>query len=119
MYLRYNSAYSLRSADRGEEGNVTDGLARYRVDVVATTVSDVVRVAGVWIFDRVMQGWAVNVLITQPCYTRALAIVGATVNVPPAPYPDFFAPKVVSVRDNKPSAGHLVEHRLSAAACCF
>jgi hypothetical protein len=57
MYLRYNCEYLLRSVDRGEEKNVTDGRARYRVDVVATTVSDVVRRAGGWIFDRVMQGW--------------------------------------------------------------
>src|SRR5262245_1855902 len=104
---------------RGEERNVTDGLARYRVDVVATTVSDVVRCAGGWIFDRVMQGWAVNVLITQPCDTRALAILGATVNGPPVGCSDFLVPQVVSVTDNNPSDGDLVEHRLSAAARCF
>ena len=87
---------------------MTYGLARHRVDVVATTVSDVVRCAGGWIFDRAMQGWAVNVLITHPCDTRALAILGATVNSPLAVRPDFLVPQVVSVADNKPSDGGLI-----------
>jgi hypothetical protein len=72
---------------------VTDGLARYRVDVVATAVGDVVGCAGGWI--------------------------GATVNGPHVTRPDFPAPQVVSVTDDKPSDGGLVEHRLSAAARRF
>jgi len=30
---------------------------RYRLDVVAADVADVVRFAGGWLFDRAMAGW--------------------------------------------------------------
>jgi hypothetical protein len=36
---------------------------RYRLDVVATSVVDVVRFAGGWLFDRAMAGWDVTVLL--------------------------------------------------------
>ena len=38
---------------------------RYRLDVVAADVVDVVRFAGGWLFDRVMAGWDVTVLLTD------------------------------------------------------
>ncbi len=116
MYLRYNYEYFLWPLGRGEENKVTDGLARYRVDVVATTVADVVRCAGGWIFDSVMQGWAVNVLVTQPGDARALAILGATVNESHADCP---APQVTLAEDDTLSDSDVVEHRLSAAARRF
>lgn len=37
---------------------------RYRLDVVAPSVSDVVTSAGGWLVDRVMAGWDVTVLIS-------------------------------------------------------
>ncbi len=52
---------------------------RYRLDVVAATVVDVVRFAGGWIFDRSMAGWDVTVLVAEHPDDRPLQIVGAQV----------------------------------------
>lgn len=53
---------------------------RYRLDVVASSVVDVVRFAGGWLFDRAMAGWDVTVLLTDLVDhpdTRPLQIIGA------------------------------------------
>jgi hypothetical protein len=50
---------------------------RYRLDVVAPTVSDAVRYAGGWIYDRVMAGWDVTVLVGGDDDLRPLQILGA------------------------------------------
>ncbi|WP_156687155.1 hypothetical protein [Mycobacterium sp. Marseille-P9652] len=55
---------------------------RYRLDVVAADVVDVVLFAGGWLFDRAMAGWDVTVLLTDlsgrpDC--RPLQILGARV----------------------------------------
>ena len=50
---------------------------RYRLDVVAPTVVEAVRAAGGWMFDRVMAGWDVRVLVTDGHDDRALQILGA------------------------------------------
>lgn len=53
---------------------------RYRLDVVAGSVDDVVRFAGGWLFDRSMAGWDVTVLLTDlaDCPdVRPLQIIGA------------------------------------------
>ncbi|MDT5259918.1 MAG: hypothetical protein QOD10_4998 [Mycobacterium sp.] len=52
---------------------------RYRLDVVATGVVDVVRFAGGWLFDRAMAGWDVTVLIADHPDARPLQILGARV----------------------------------------
>lgn len=52
---------------------------RYRLDIVAATVIDVVRFAGGWIFDRSMAGWDVTVLVADHPDVRPLQIVGARV----------------------------------------
>jgi hypothetical protein len=39
---------------------------RYRLDIVAPSVVEVVRCAGGWVFDRVMAGWDVTVLVADP-----------------------------------------------------
>ncbi|OBG74401.1 hypothetical protein A5714_16160 [Mycobacterium sp. E2462] len=52
---------------------------RYRLDVVAATVTDVVRFAGGWLFDRSMAGWDVTVLVADHPDARPLQIVGAQV----------------------------------------
>ncbi|MGV0837727.1 hypothetical protein [Mycolicibacterium thermoresistibile] len=49
---------------------------RYRLDVVARDVSDVVRNAGGWIIDRVMAGWDVTVLTDDNADVRPLQILG-------------------------------------------
>ncbi len=54
---------------------------RYRLDVVAASVVDVVRFAGGWLFDRAMAGWDVTVLLTDDLADhpddRPLQILGA------------------------------------------
>jgi hypothetical protein len=50
---------------------------RYRLDVVAASVIDVVRFAGGWLFDRSMAGWDVTVLIVDHPDERPLQILGA------------------------------------------
>jgi hypothetical protein len=52
---------------------------RYRLDVVASTVVDVVRFAGGWLFDRSMAGWDVTVLVVDHPDDRPLQILGAQV----------------------------------------
>lgn len=49
---------------------------RYRLDVVAPTVAEVVRNAGGWLVDRAMAGWDVTVLITGDDDIRPLQILG-------------------------------------------
>ena len=50
---------------------------RYRLDVVASNVVDVVRYAGGWLFDRALAGWDVTVLMADHPDDRPLQILGA------------------------------------------
>ena len=50
---------------------------RYRLDVVAPTVLDAVQYAGGWVYDRVMAGWDVTVLVANDDDVRPLKILGA------------------------------------------
>ena len=50
---------------------------RYRLDIVAASVADVVTSAGGWMFDRVMAGWDVTVLIAAGEDVRPIQILGA------------------------------------------
>ncbi len=52
---------------------------RYRLDVVAADVADVVRFAGGWLFDRAMAGWDVTVLLADHPDERPLRILGVAV----------------------------------------
>jgi hypothetical protein len=52
---------------------------RYRLDVVSPTVVDAVRYAGGWVYDRVMAGWDVTVLVGSDEDVRPLEILGADV----------------------------------------
>ena len=52
-------------------------IVRYRLDVVAPSVAEAVRAAGGWMFDRVMAGWDVRVLVSAGHDDRALQILGA------------------------------------------
>jgi hypothetical protein len=49
---------------------------RYRLDVVARSVPEVVEFAGGWLVDRVMAGWDVTVLIDTHEDLRPLEILG-------------------------------------------
>ncbi len=62
------------------------GLTRYRLDVIASSVGDVIGSAGGWLFDRSMAGWDVNVLVTGTCDVRPLQILGAA----PLPFDSVF-----------------------------
>jgi hypothetical protein len=54
-----------------------DGLdLRYRLDVVAPSVLEVVTHAGGWLFDRVMAGWDVTVFTPDRADVRPLQILG-------------------------------------------
>ena len=52
---------------------------RYRLDVVAADVADVVRFAGGWLFDRSMAGWDVTVLVAGQPDERPLQILGVRI----------------------------------------
>jgi hypothetical protein len=52
---------------------------RYRLDVVAADVADVVRFAGGWLFDRAMAGWDVTVLVADHPDERPLQILGVEI----------------------------------------
>lgn len=52
---------------------------RYRLDVVAPTAVDAVRAAGGWMFDRVMAGWDVRVMLADGGDIRPLQIIGAEI----------------------------------------
>jgi len=53
---------------------------RYRLDVVARNVPEVVRFAGGWLVDRVMAGWDVTVLISAGEDVRPLEILGVEIH---------------------------------------
>lgn len=49
---------------------------RYRLDVVAANAVDAVKFAGGWMYDRVMAGWDVTVLLADRTDERPLHILG-------------------------------------------
>lgn len=52
-------------------------VTRHQLDVIATSVADVVSHAGGWLFDHSMAGWDVTVLVTGQRDDRPLRILGA------------------------------------------
>jgi hypothetical protein len=74
MVTPYISESSRVSAARATQA---DGeCLRYRLDVVAASAADVVHSAGGWLYDRVMAGWEVTVLLPHSCDSRSLRILG-------------------------------------------
>lgn len=70
-YIGESSRVSAARATRA------DGeCLRYRLDVVAASAGDVVQSAGGWLYDRVMAGWEVTVLLPHSCDSRSLRILG-------------------------------------------
>lgn len=55
----------------------TERPIKYQLNVIGSTVLDVVTSAGGWLFDRVMAGWEVNVLVADLDEVRPLEILGA------------------------------------------
>ncbi|MEZ0365571.1 hypothetical protein ACAG26_17955 [Mycobacterium sp. pUA109] len=54
----------------------TDDSIGYRLDVVASSVVDVVGAAAGWLYDRRAAGWQVNVFVPGSADRRALQILG-------------------------------------------
>jgi hypothetical protein len=54
-------------------------MLRHRLDVLAADTADVVQTTGGWLFDRVMAGWEVNVLLPHGCPARPLRVLGVQV----------------------------------------
>ncbi|MEZ0365478.1 hypothetical protein ACAG26_17490 [Mycobacterium sp. pUA109] len=52
-------------------------LASYRLHVIAATAADAVQHAGGWLFDHVMAGWKVTVVLVDAGGAQALQILGA------------------------------------------
>jgi hypothetical protein len=68
-------------AERGRVRSMRSGRAdgqclRYRLDVAAASTVDVVQSAGGWLYDRVMAGWEVTLLLPRRCDSRPLRILG-------------------------------------------
>jgi hypothetical protein len=74
---------------------------RYRLDVVASDVADVVKFAGGWLFDRAMAGWDVTVGVAEHADERPLRILGA---------------QIVDLEEALASAGHRTPPQTLAAA---
>jgi len=74
MVTPYISESSRVSAARATLAD--DECLRYRLDVVAASAVDVVHSAGGWLYDRVMAGWEVTVLLPDSCDSRSLRILG-------------------------------------------
>src|SRR5580692_6172670 len=66
-------------ASAARAGRADGECLRYRLDVVAASAVDVVQSAGGWLYDRVMAGWEVTVLLPDSRDTRSLRILGVRV----------------------------------------
>ncbi len=74
--------FDIGPSRRVGAGRATQGdgeCLRYRLDVVAGSAVDVVHSAGGWLYDRVMAGWEVTVLLPVSRDTRPLRILGVGV----------------------------------------
>jgi len=61
----------------GMRARVASGRhGKYQLDVTACDVTDVVRHAGGWLYDRAMSGWDVSVLVTTAGDVTPLRILG-------------------------------------------
>jgi hypothetical protein len=77
--LQLSDAAALTQRDGLRAGGTQVHAGRpikYQLNVVGSTVSDVVVAAGGWLFDRAMAGWEVNVLVAEPDMVRPVEILG-------------------------------------------
>lgn len=65
------------SASDSDQTLSDESVTRYRVDVVARSIAEVVRFAGGWLCDRALSGWDIRVL-TDESDCRPLRILGAS-----------------------------------------
>jgi hypothetical protein len=68
---------SARTFGTRSKGN-TGRAGKYQLDVTADDVTDLVRSAGGWLYDRSKAGWDVNVVVTGGCNPLPLQILGVS-----------------------------------------
>jgi hypothetical protein len=72
------------SGRRGSRGSSSETaatpVARHRLDVLGTSVADVVSSAGGWLADRALAGWDVNVFVPEDDGSAALRILGVSIH---------------------------------------
>jgi hypothetical protein len=79
MDLMVTPTFDIRQSARITAARANGECLRYRLDVVAGSAVDVVHSAGGWLYDRVMAGWEVTVLLPGNDDTRPLRILGVGV----------------------------------------
>jgi hypothetical protein len=79
MDLMVTPTFDLSQSARVNAARANGECLRYRLDVVAGSAVDVVYSAGGWLYDRVMAGWEVTVLLPGNDDTRSLRILGVRV----------------------------------------
>ena len=91
------TVWAVEIDDRHPEPS-TSTLTRYRLDVIASSVDDVVRSAGGWLFDRAMAGWQINLHLhlAEPSDARPLRILGIS-PVASEPVPNWPRAQAIAV----------------------
>jgi hypothetical protein len=79
MDLMVTPTFDITQSARLTAATANGECLRYRLDVVAGSAVDVVHSAGGWLYDRVMAGWEVTVLLPGNEDTRSLRILGVGV----------------------------------------
>jgi hypothetical protein len=79
MDLMVTPTFDITQSARVTAARANGECLRYRLDVVAGSAVDVVQSAGGWLYDRVMAGWEVTVLLPGNDDTRSLRILGVGV----------------------------------------
>jgi len=67
---------AVRISRAGRSRVARNGHGKYRLKVRACDVTDVVRSAGGWLFDRALAGWDVTIVLTHGGDVRPLQILG-------------------------------------------
>jgi hypothetical protein len=78
-------AGGVRAVDRPHPSPAR--VHRHQLNVIASSMADVVQSAGGWLFDRSRAGWDVNVLVAEHDDPRPLVILGATASELDAEFP--------------------------------
>lgn len=76
-------------AKSGEAAVAAEPVIRHRLDVLASSVADVISSAGGWLADRALAGWDVNVFVPNSADGAALRILGVNTRV----FSEFVAKK--------------------------
>lgn len=99
-----------RSQQSDDDGDAEE-VGRYRLDVIALSVSEAVRFAGGLICDRALAGWDVSVLTSAPEDDHPLRILGAAA-VTDLPAADTDPRSTLAVSAAAIAADDAVRHRV-------